>query len=303
MTKKLVSPSKKIPKKALKKVSKNAGKAVKKAPKKKTSKKKKTTTKLFKQFAPLKALAFAATVPLPKLPPQQLGIAEEKKVPYTEGVDQSLVVGADVVSFAKELPASQRSIVTNSLLLAQLAADAKVKDKTKVKEWYNAYFETLGKLGWLAQSSGFSEEKKKGADFEVHEAIISVATAAFGPAGTALTLVVTTLNAMKKVGDNAPWMTVFKRSAQSSKVARFQVTTAEPASNGGTMIFTMAFELGTKNQLTQVLFFKFKSADVRFWHASGKVTLEKSRAETLAPVIEKKVSAYLVQNVEEIILE
>ena len=181
------------------------------------------------------------------------------------------------ISFAKELPANQRSIVTNSLLLAQLASDARVKDKAKLKDWYNTYFQTLGKLGWLVQCSGFTEHQKKGADFEVHEAIISVATAAFGPAATALKLVVTTLNAMKKMGDNAPWMTVFKRSSQSTKVARFQVTTAESAIDGGTMISMIAFELGTKNVLTQVLFFKFKSADVRLWHASGNVTLEKNR--------------------------
>jgi hypothetical protein len=185
------------------------------------------------------------------------------------------------------------------LLLAQLAA-TNAKEKEDLNGWYEVYFETLAKIGWLVQDFGFTKLKRKGRTIEVHEAIISVATAALGAGATALTLVKKTLDAIKSMGDGTPWMTLFKRTSESTKVARFQVTAAEATTDGGTMVSLMAFKLKTDTNLTQVLFFKISSAKVNFEHSAGKVTLLSSLATTLGPIVEGKVIEHLKNNIESI---
>lgn len=277
-----------------------AKKAVKKSAKKKSPKPRKQSPRKKRPFNLEDAHAFVSSLSLPK-PPMQLGFDSSKPpVSLTEGIDQSLIVGSDIVSLAKELPEEQRTLVVNSLLLAQLAATDFVSKNKDLKTWYDKYFETLEKIGWLIQDFGFTKVNRKGTTVEVHEAIISVATAAFGAGATALTLVKTALDAMKKMGDGAPWMTVFKRTTENTQLSRFQVTTAEKSANGGAMISMMTFKLGTKSNVTQVLFFNIKSAKVDFQHASGKVTLEKSLAETLGPKIKQKIENQLANNIASI---
>ncbi|SCY62116.1 hypothetical protein SAMN05216420_11072 [Nitrosospira sp. Nl5] len=77
-------------------------------------------------------------------------------------------------------------------MLAQLAANKKVPDKTHVIDWYNAYFDVLENIGWVIQDRRFSSYKEHADGLEAHEAI-KVATVLLGPAPTALALVVSTL--------------------------------------------------------------------------------------------------------------
>ncbi len=70
--------------------------------------------------------------------------------------------GHGVVSFLGDLSSRHREAVTNSFLLAQLAADKKTSKEEDLDQWYLAYFETLTKVGWIIQEKDFSEYSKSG---------------------------------------------------------------------------------------------------------------------------------------------
>jgi hypothetical protein len=248
------------------------------------------------------AAAFVDGLELPPKPkPRSNRSGAQKSAPEvsTDSKQQAMVVGADIISFVAGTDPKLRSAIMNSSLLAQLAANRKVPLRDDVRSWYEAYFDILGQLGWIIQDRGFSEHGKTGDDFEANQAILSVATALLGASSTALMVVESTLESMKEMS-KGPWMTIFQQESQTAKAARFQVTVAEPASHDGVVISLMAFELNTKINLTQVLFFKFRSVDVKLRHSSGRVAIDKNLLIDIAPRIAKRVADYVQSYVENI---
>jgi hypothetical protein len=246
-----------------------------------------------------RALAFVEGLELPRPPRVRRSSAATTAAAeiFEAATNKAAVVGADIVSLVAGLRPEQREIVVNCSLLAQLAANKRVPEREEIHAWYEAYFDTLTHVGWIIQERGFSEHHEQGLQFETNQAILSVASVLLGPATTALAVVQTTLNAMKTMADG-PWMTLFKRESQAAKTARFQVTVAEPGTEGGAVISLMAFELDAKSTLVQVLFFKFHSTDVTLSHASGKVTVDMNLLEQLRPAIAQKVAKFTARYIE-----
>ena len=213
--------------------------------------------------------------------------------------EQAMMVGADIVSFVAGTHGNLRKAIVNCSLLAQLAANHRVRSQGDIGAWYEAYFEVLDHLGWVIQERGFSEHREGGDDFEANQAILSVASVVLGPASTAFAVVMTTLTAMKAMSDG-PWMTVFRQQSQAAQAARFQVTVVEPASDDGVMLSLMAFELNAKTTLTQILFFKLRSSDITLRHSSGKVTIDVNVLSAAGPTIANRVANYIQSYVEDI---
>src|SRR4029453_4148529 len=120
--------------------------------------------------------------------------------------------------------------LVNASLLAQLAAKKQFPtplDIEGVKAWYKKYFDVLANIGFVIQDQGFAEYKENADTFEAHEAILDVATAILGPASSALKIVTTTLQSLKKRDTDSPFLTLFHRESRSAKTARFQVTLAD----------------------------------------------------------------------------
>jgi hypothetical protein len=249
-----------------------------------------------------RSLAFVESLELPPLPRRKRGgpMTTAQSV-FDKTKDQSMLIGSDIVSFVAGTTPEMREIIMNCSLLAQLAANQRVSSRDDIRGWYELYFDTLTHLGWTAQERGFSEHHEAGSNFETNQAILSIAAVVLGPAATAYAVVESTLNAMKSMSDG-PWMRIFDRESQSANAARFQVTVAEPPSNGGSMISLMAFELHAKTTLTQVLFFKFNSADVTLRHASGRVTIDTALLAPLQATIAQKVSAFTRSYVDALLL-
>jgi hypothetical protein len=183
-------------------------------------------------------------------------------------------------------------------LLAQLAAKKKVSDPAQIYEWYNAYFDVLTNIGWVIQARDFAEYAESSAGFEAHEAIINVATVLLGPGATTLAIVKTTLDALKSMSVDSPWITLFNRESKSATTARFQVTLAEQSADDQFLVTLMAFGLEAKATITQVLFFKFHSHEAMLKHYSGKVTINGHVLATIRADIRTRISSFAKEYVE-----
>ena len=201
------------------------------------------------------------------------GVEETPSIDFDELKNQATVVGSEIVSFVKGVSAARRQDIVNSALLAQLAADHKVKDRSKIFEWYDAYFDVLTNLGWVIQDNSFASYEKEAEGLEAHEAILKVATVLLGAAPTALAVVTSTIEAMKSMDQNSPWITIFDRESRKAETARFQIALAEEDEQGQFLVSMMAFGLKADSTLTQVLFFKIRSDKMSFKHCSSKVTI------------------------------
>lgn len=155
--------------------------------------------------------------------------AEEEKpqVDFDELKNQATVAKAEVVSFVKGLSVERRQDIVNCALLAQLAADKNVSDKNDIFKWYDSYFDVLTNLGWVIQDKGFCSYEEKADGMKMHEAILKVAAVVLGAAPAALAIVTSTIEAMKSMDNDNPWITIFDRESQSAETAKFQITLVE----------------------------------------------------------------------------
>lgn len=245
------------------------------------------------------AANFVRTTELPPALAVEESAAVATDVSPTELADaknQASVVGSDIISFVSGVTVEQRQDLINSALLAQLVAKVQVPDRTKLYDWYNAYFEVLKQIGWVIQSEQFATYQASSIGFEAHEAIIGLATTLLGAAPAALAVVKATLDALKnmKANANSPWLRIFNRESQSGQTAHFQVTLAD---KGQFLVTLMAFGLEAKSTLTQVLFFKIHTSEDILKNYSGKISINSKILAGVRDQIEKKlvdhVNAYV----------
>ena len=149
-------------------------------------------------------------------------------------------------------------------------------------------------IGWSVQDRGFATYSEASENFEAHEAIMKVAASLLGPTATTLAVIKATLDALKSMSADSPWITIFNRESQSAKTARFQVTLAEQGEDGQFLVTLMAFGLEAKATLTQVLFFKFKSSEASLKHYSGKVTINTHVLTNVRDLIKNKIAAHAI---------
>jgi hypothetical protein len=205
------------------------------------------------------------------------------EVALEAGKAQAAVVGSDLLSFATNVSPQWRQDLINCSLFAQLWAKAEVADPKRIFDWYDAYFGALQQLGWMVQDQGFAVYVETSQNFSAHEAILKVAAGLLMPSVSSLALVKTTLDALASMDTGSPFITLFSRESQQASAARFQISLAEQAADGGLTVALMAFGLEAKTTLTQVLFFKSLASQATLRHCSGKVSINTTLLEQLRP--------------------
>lgn len=236
-----------------------------------------------------KAALFVAGAELPAAPKHMMLAGQP--IDFDAFKAQTMVAGGDIISFAKGVSAQGREDLLNCSLFAQLVANKAVPDPAKIRDWYAAFFKSMSEMGWLVQGKGFQQYKESGVNLEVHKAILKVAAVIFGPGATAVAIIKSTLDALGETADG-DWITLFKRETQRAKAARFQMTLAEPGAADQFLVSMLTFELKAKADLTQVLFFKFKSSAAKLWYSDAKLTPNAMVLDAIRAKVKERLIAY-----------
>jgi hypothetical protein len=196
------------------------------------------------------------------------------------------------MSFMKGIEPARRRAIADSVLLAQLVANRGIPDRDRVDDWYEAYFDVLANLGWVIENRGFSEHEASGRGVEAHEAILAVAATLLGPAPAALAVVKATLDALKGLGRDNSWITLFNRDQQNAKAGRFQIALAQEDTSAGCTLSMMAFTLTAQAKLVQVVFFKVTLTEAKLRKLSTTITIDPDMLAQLHPEIQARVAAF-----------
>jgi hypothetical protein len=238
-----------------------------------------------------------ATLPPPRTRAHRAGLGRAGAaagsvvdVKLDETKDQAAVVGSGVIAFVNGVTTERRDAIINCGLLAQLVAKHKIPDPRQMEQWYDAYFDALSNVGWVVQQKSFQKYHEDDANFQTHEAIIAVATTLLGPGTAALALVISTLQALKKMDESSPWITIFDRESQKAETAHFQIGLTQQDPAGEFFVDLMAFGLKAKSTVTQILFFKAKASEVDLTHYSGRVTINTPVLDGVGPAIQHKLA-------------
>lgn len=246
------------------------------------------------------ALNYVDSANLPEPRPGRRGSPESKTVldALETTRHQAAVVGSEVVAFAEGVPGAFRQELVNSTLLAQLVATKKVPDRSRIFDWYDAYFDALANIGWTVQDRNFAVYVESGQNFEAHKAIIGVLATVLGPGATAVAMITGTLEALQSMDADSPWITLFSKESVAANTAGFQVSAVEKGPNGEPFVALAAFGLNAKTKLTQVLFFKARASDVTLRHCSSKITIDAAVADAVRQPLRDKLAAHAVDFVK-----
>lgn len=236
----------------------------------------------------IKAIDLAGT-PRGILP---MDAATETGEVFDKAKTQAQVVASGLFSFAQGVDAEVREAISDSALLAQLVANKRFPADQSPLEWFRAYGEVLQNVGWTLQVKDWADYTASGKAVEVHEKILEVMTVALGPVPAALAIIAASVNALKAMNPNSSWMTIFSRESQKAKIGRFQVGFVDKDPAGEAFVSLLACLIEAESAITQILFFKFKSAKASFKANSGKVSINRAALVDLGPAIRNKIRAY-----------
>jgi hypothetical protein len=211
---------------------------------------------------------------------------------FDKAKNQAQVVGSGVFSFSQGVDASVREAISDSALLAQLHANKQVDFSKNAERWFSAYGEVLQNVGWTVQDQGWSDYSAEGTQAEVNEKIVDLLTVALGPGATAVAVIIATVKALKEMAPDSPWITIFNREVQKANMARFQIGLVSTDTNGDVFVNLVACIIRAENNITQVLFFKWKNAHASFKADTQKVSINRPSLTDLGPAIRAKIRAY-----------
>jgi hypothetical protein len=219
-------------------------------------------------------------------------MAAQPREVFDETKDQAQVVGSGIFAFEQGVTREVREAISDSALLAQLVANKRANANLDPLVWFREYFDVLTNVGWTIQSAEFSDYSTSGTAAEVHEKVIEVMTAILTPGSTGLAIIAASVNALKAMKPDSPWLVLFSRQSQRAKIARFQVGFVEKEEGADVYVDLIATLVEARANLTQVLLLKFKEEHAVFRANAGRVSINRASLVKLGPVIREKTQAY-----------
>ena len=229
---------------------------------------------------------------VPNTPLAVDGAAQE--IVFDSAKQQSVVVGSDVVSFTQPVEAEFREAISDSALIAQLAANAKFDAKLDPIGWFDTYFGVLGGLGWTTQVRDTAEYKFKSDGVQVHQAITDVVAAFLGPLPGAAALIKLALDSLQSMDKDSPWITLFNRESQHAKIGRFQFTLIRRDEGDGKALLAdaMCFAIEAEKEITQILFFKISKNKTRMRRSLGTLSISQDSLMDLRPQVKQMIKDF-----------
>jgi hypothetical protein len=239
---------------------------------------------------------FIANLDIPRPRTTRAG-TEPPKVAFTS--DREVVaVGPQLAEFSDTVPVDLRPMISNSMLLAQLAADKSHSQSDNVLDWHTKYREVLSKVGWQVDDAQDQVRIISDKNLSVHEAIIPVLTAMLGNTAAAASMIVTVLRGLGEMDKDSPWITLFERQSQHAKGAKFQLSYVDADARGAASIKLLSCAIKAERTITQVLFFKFSSQRAEMHDRSTQLSTSRDILNAGKDSIAAKVGVFINDFVE-----
>jgi hypothetical protein len=218
---------------------------------------------------------------------------------FTDG-QQGLAIGSQLTEFTSNVTAVIRPAVSNSLLLAQLAAEKANLGDPDTKAWFTTFNTVLGKVGWLPVGGEIMTQQVSDRDAELHKAIIPVLMAALGPAAAASSIIIAALRGLQSMNEDSPWITLFQQKTHRANVAQFGLNFVDGGDKGGAALKAVYFSLTATKLLTQVLFVRLSEANATITTEQREAMLSAAAIEAAQDSLQAKLGSHIADNIKSI---
>ncbi|SDF48332.1 hypothetical protein [Limimaricola pyoseonensis] len=226
------------------------------------------------------------------IPPEPGGSETAESAPKVEINDlpDGIVSGSTMIGFEPDLSSELRKSISLCLTAAQKVAQA---DPVVVSPrlWVDRHDMILRGLNWVSTGGGTVFTDHAVSNVAVHKAIIPFLSAAFAPAASASSLIVTAIKQMKKMDEEAPWITLYERESRRFDVSEYRFATAA-TTNDTVVLRIAAARFVAQQERIQVLFFKKNDVDVQFQLASRTMTANPGLLEDMNAPLERKLKGH-----------
>jgi hypothetical protein len=158
----------------------------------------------------------------------------------------------------------------------------------------------LGHIGWILQSKTWEDRTGDNAAIEMNQRILEVLPVAFA-GGAAVAVLTAGINALKKMGGNSPWITLFRREALKQKIERFQIGSVEATGDAKLSVSLLQCLFEAKKTITQVLFWKFTDVGASFRARAVEAGINRRVMLQMKPTIQNRISAYQAEYLSSIV--
>ncbi|KUL35915.1 hypothetical protein [Actinoplanes awajinensis] len=176
--------------------------------------------------------------------------------PTTEPV--GAVDGNSVPTFVEGIRGQHLFDILNATLLAQLAANAKFDREQDPINWTRFYGKVLENVGFVVPEFSFFGLRSKDARFSMDQAVLKVIAAILTP--TQVELAKASFDALQSLRSDDRRLQIFRRNSSDNRSGNFQISSVGESSAGIVSLKLNAFFFKTDEQVTDVLWFKFRSA-------------------------------------------
>lgn len=247
-----------------------------------------------------KAIKYIEALDLPD-PGPRLESVSEAGIEFGEQAEV-ITVGSQIAEFGTAIAPAQREVVSDCLLLAQLAANKAMASNPDMMAWYRKYVEVLQSIGWIANSMSFERRKVDESEGSINKVVIPLLTSLLGQGAAAASIVVSVLNSLQDMDKDSPWITLFDRASQHASGAKFQLGFIDTDESDDEMITAkvVAFAINAERTITQVLFFKFSRQKAKLSSADGRFGISAAKLEEIRKSVQDRVMPFLIDNISRI---
>jgi hypothetical protein len=243
-------------------------------------------------------VSYIQNLDLPSAPTR--GPADRGPPPAFTAAHQAVTVGSQMAEFSSAVPQAVRPMVSNGLLLGQLAANKATATNADPAAYFGAFNDVMKKIGWQVTSSELAQQTISDQNAELNKAIIPIVTAIFGPGAAAGSIIIAVLKGLQSLDQDAPWITVFEQKSAKVNAANFGLSYVDRGDGDGATLKTAYFALQASQNLTQVLFFKFSTSDATMKSGQCQMGLSPQIIATTGDALQQKVAPFVLDNIKNI---
>jgi hypothetical protein len=203
-------------------------------------------------------------------------------------------VGSQLVSFNEDVTEGRRKAALHSALLAQLAATKKVpfhEDPATARAWHATYVSTLTSIGWVLQGAEVTQNRSGETNVAVDRVILDIVGAVI-PGGTALALAQRVIDALKKLSDNDPLITLYASRTVEQSSVDFSMSLASGAGSGF-LVNVLEYALDVEVRHNQAVFFKWDSTNASLSSCRFELSLDDTIYASVEAAVEDKLKSFV----------
>lgn len=196
------------------------------------------------------------------------------------------VIDGSLAASSHEMTKQQIQDVTDSTLLAQLAANKKFNRFEDPENWYECYMDVLSNIGWTLQGFQWEDYKSSHSSFKLSQVTVELLSDLVGGDAKIMNVVKAAIDGLAKSAEGA---TLFDSCSTSGEHGNFQILPC--IIHGGQVCLPLlCYHFKANRHVNNCFFFNWSSEKISLFYAAQKCVLNEKAYSKVRKAVADKVA-------------